>query len=313
MEKVIEVKDLVKRYGDLIAVDGVSFDVYAGDVYGFLGPNGAGKSTTIRMLLSLIKPDAGTIRLFGKDIHHHREFAMSQVGCIVEKPDFYKYLSAKDNLRALARYNQLNVNERRLDDLLDFVGLSGRGSESVKGYSHGMRQRLGIAQALLHDPQLIILDEPTTGLDPQGIIDIRNLIILLSKEKGKTILLSSHILHELELVANRLAIMNKGRMVAQGELKNLLNDASRIVRFGMDRPQDAFSLLQKESRAVDAKVVDDTLEITLDLKDIPEMVRKFSASGFQIFSVESKRQLEDYFLKLTESAERMQLGRQAVG
>lgn len=313
MEKIIEVRDLVKRYGDLTAVDGVSFDVYAGDVYGFLGPNGAGKSTTIRMLLSLIKPDTGSIRLFGKDINRHRDFVMSRVGCIVEKPDFYKYLSAKDNLRALARYNQLNVNERKLDELLDFVGLSGRGSESVKGYSHGMRQRLGIAQALLHDPQLIILDEPTTGLDPQGIIDIRNLILLLSKEKGKTILLSSHILHELELVANRLAIMNKGRMVAQGELKNLLNDASRIVRFGLDRPQEAFSLLQKEGRSLDTRVVDDVLEITLDLKDIPELVRKFSDSGFQIFSVESKRQLEDYFLKLTDSAERMQLGRQAVG
>jgi ABC-type multidrug transport system ATPase subunit len=313
MDKVIEVNGLVKRYGDLTAVDGVSFDVYAGDVYGFLGPNGAGKSTTIRMLLSLIKPDAGSIRLFGKDIRQNHDFVMQRVGCIVEKPDFYKFLSAKDNLRALARYNQLKVSEHRLDDLLDFVGLAGRGAESVKGYSHGMRQRLGIAQALLHDPQLIILDEPTTGLDPQGIIDIRNLIILLSKEKGKTILLSSHILHELELVATRLAIMNKGRMVAQGELKTLLSDAARIVRFGLDRPTDALTLIRNDARGLDVHVVDDMLEVTLDLNDIPELVRKFSDAGFLIFSVESKRQLEDYFLKLTESAERMQLSRQAVG
>lgn len=313
MERVIEVRDLVKRYGDLTAVDGVSFDVHAGDVFGFLGPNGAGKSTTIRMLLSLIRPDSGSIRVFGKDIRQDRDDIMRQIGCIVEKPDFYKYLSAKENLRSLARYNQLNVSERKLDDLLDFVGLSGRGSESVKGYSHGMRQRLGIAQALLHDPQLIILDEPTTGLDPQGIIDIRNLILLLSKEKGKTIVLSSHILHELELVANRMVIMNKGRLVAQGELKALLSDASRIVRFGLDRPLEALSILHQEASALDARVVEDVLEVTLDLKDIPGLVRKFSDSGLHIFSVESKRQLEDYFLKLTESAERMQLSRQAVG
>lgn len=176
-----------------------------------------------------------------------------------------------------------------------------------------MRQRLGIAQALLHDPQLIILDEPTTGLDPQGIIDIRNLILLMSKEKGKTILLSSHILHELELVANRMVIMNKGRIVAQGELKTLLNDASRIVRFGLDRPQEALSILQQVDKTMDARVVEDVIEVTLDLNDIPDLVRKFSDSGFRIFSVESKRQLEDYFLKLTDSAERMQLSRQAVG
>lgn len=312
MEKVIEVSNLVKRYGELTAVDNVSFDVFAGDVFGFLGPNGAGKSTTIRMLLSLIKPDSGSIKLFGQDIRQERDSVMRQVGCIVEKPDFYKFLSAKDNLRALARYNQLKVTERRLDDLLDFVGLTGRGDESVKGYSHGMKQRLGIAQALLHDPQLIILDEPTTGLDPQGIIDIRNLILLLSKEKGKTVLLSSHILHELELVATRLVIMNKGRMVAQGELKSLLNDAARIVRFGLDRPSDALSMLQYENASLDSRIVDDVLEVTLDLNEIPELIRKFTVSGFNIYSVESKRHLEDYFLKLTESAERMQLSKQAV-
>ena len=181
--KIVEVKNLVKNYGNFCAVKDVSFDVYQNDVFGFLGPNGAGKSTTIRTILSLISPTSGTINLFGKSLITNRNYALSKIGCIVEKPDFYKYLSAKKNLEIFARISGMSISKTKVSELIEFVGLTGRENDKLSGFSHGMKQRLGIAQTLLHDPELIILDEPTTGLDPQGIIDIRNLILQLKNEK----------------------------------------------------------------------------------------------------------------------------------
>ena len=195
--KIVEVKNLVKNYGSFCAVKDVSFDVYQNDVFGFLGPNGAGKSTTIRTILSLISPSSGTINLFGKPLVDNRNYILSKIGCIVEKPDFYKYLSAQKNLELFARVSGNNISKSRISELIEFVGLNGREKDKVSGFSHGMKQRLGIAQTLLHDPELIILDEPTTGLDPQGIIDIRNLILQLKNEKNKTVIISSHILSEI--------------------------------------------------------------------------------------------------------------------
>ena len=181
MDKIIEVRGLNKSYGSFKAVESLDLDVYRGDVFGFLGPNGAGKSTTIRMLVSLIKPTEGIIKIFNEDLSTHRNSILRRVGCIVEKPDFYNYLSAKKNLELLSNHNGLTLKKNKISELLEFVGLKSRGDDLVKTYSHGMKQRLGLAQALIHDPELIILDEPTTGLDPQGIIDIRNLILFLSK------------------------------------------------------------------------------------------------------------------------------------
>ena len=308
MEKIIEVKGLTKSFGDFKAVDNLDFDVNRGDVYGFLGPNGAGKSTTIRMLLSLVQPDTGTIRIFGKDLSKDRDKIMANIGCIVEKPDFYKYLSARKNLEILGRYNKVPSSKSKIEELLEFVGLAGRGDDLVKGYSHGMRQRLGIAQAMLHDPDLIILDEPTTGLDPQGIIDIRNLIVYLSKDRGKTIFLSSHILHELELVASSMAILNKGKLVIQGELKTLLDDNDRVVEIKTSRPDDALIILKEADFNYSSNINSEGLiEIHLPYNAIPAIVACLVEKGISVYSVESRRRLEDLFLKLTESAGRMKV------
>jgi ABC-type multidrug transport system ATPase subunit len=186
------------------------------------------------------------------------------------------------------------------------VGLSGRGNDFVKTYSHGMKQRLGLAQALLHDPELIILDEPTTGLDPQGIIDIRNLILYLSKEKGKTVFLSSHILSEMELIATRLAIINKGKTVAQGELNVLLNDDNRVVRLKANSLEKAKAIISNSSwKEKYIGVENDEITFHLHYNEIPELNRYFLLNEVDVYSIESRRQLEDYFLKLTESSERM--------
>lgn len=306
MEKIIEVRGLTKSYGSFKAVDQLDLDVYHGDVFGFLGPNGAGKSTTIRMLLTLIKPDSGEIRVFGKELHEHRSSILSRIGCIVEKPDFYKFLSARKNLEVLAQYNKVRLSKTKIDELLEFVGLKGRGDDAVKGYSHGMKQRLGLAQALLHDPDLIILDEPTTGLDPQGIIDIRNLILYLSKEKGKTIFLSSHILHELELVASRMAILNKGKMVLQGSLTELLHDSDRVVEIRVENPVAVYETLAgTEFDKMRLGYSSSHVQLQLGLPQIPLLLNWMVANNVSVYGVESRRQLEDLFLKLTESAERM--------
>lgn len=300
MNKIIDVIGLTKSFGANKAVNELNLSVYEGDVFGFLGPNGAGKSTTIRMILSLIRPDNGQIKIFGKNLLDDRISILNRIGCIIEKPDFYKYLTARKNLKLLAHYNGVDASDKKIDEVIELVGLQGRSDESVKGYSHGMKQRLGIAQALIHDPDLIILDEPTTGLDPQGIIDIRNLILYLSKEKGKTVFLSSHILYEIELVANRMAILNKGKLVVQGEVKDLLNSEDSIVEIQMSDPHIAKTKL-KESLNIDSTVIDDNenLRCDLDAEKVPAIISFLTEHGFKIYQVKSRRHLEDLFLKLT--------------
>lgn len=234
---IIEVNHLKKSYGNFEAVRNISFKVMEGNVFGFLGPNGAGKSTTIRILLSLISADSGEVKLFDKDIYTDRSNILRRVGCIVEKPDFYKYLSAENNIAIAARISGAQVSKTQIHEMLEFVGLKGREKHKVGGFSHGMKQRLGFAQALIHDPELIILDEPTTGLDPQGIIDIRNLILKLKNERNKTIFLSSHILSEIELIADRMVIINKGETIAEGNVQDMLSAQELIVVFTVDDPK----------------------------------------------------------------------------
>jgi ABC-type multidrug transport system ATPase subunit len=306
MEQILKVRGLEKSFGDFKAVDGLDLDVYQGDVFGFLGPNGAGKSTSIRMLLSLIKPTAGTIEIFGKNFENNRNYILSRIGSIVEKPDFYKYLSAKKNIEIFARLSGVSKSNSQIEELIEFVGLKGRGDDKVKNYSHGMKQRLGLAQALVHDPELIILDEPTTGLDPQGIIDIRNLILYLSKEKKKTIFLSSHILSEMELIATRMAIINKGKCVAQGSIHDLLNDDDRIVTITVSEVDTVLNYINASAWKTHINSVDGhSILFNLTFKQISELNKELVNQGFNIHGLESRRQLEDFFLKLTESAERM--------
>src|SRR5215218_5419984 len=229
MDEIISVESLSKQFRDVKAVADLSFSVRKGEVYGFLGQNGAGKSTTIRMLLTLIKPSSGTIRLFGKNITGHRREVLQKIGAIIEKPDLYKYLTALENLRIISRLSGLAMDKSHLLRQLEIVGIMDRADSKVKTFSQGMKQRLGIACALVHDPELIILDEPVNGLDPQGIADVRNLILHLSKNKAKTIFVSSHLLSEIELIADSMLIIDKGRKVAEGKVADLLHPADTLV------------------------------------------------------------------------------------
>ena len=244
-ETIVSVKNLNKSFKGFKALEDVSFTVFKNDVFGFLGPNGAGKSTSLRCMLSLITPDSGEIEIFGQSLHKNRHEVLSNIGSIIEKPDFYKYLSAYKNLEIMARISGKKVSKSEIEDIIQFVGLEGREKSKFKTFSHGMKQRLGIAQALMHGPDLIILDEPTTGLDPQGIVDIRELIQKLSKEQGKTVILSSHQLSEIEMIANRLVIINKGKSIIEGNVDELLNSSQMIVKFIVDDPNKLCKTFRK--------------------------------------------------------------------
>lgn len=302
--KIIEINSLSKNFKDLKAVNSLNLNVFEGDVFGFLGPNGAGKSTTIRMLLSLIKPSEGSIKLFGKTLEKNRNEILKNVGAIVEKPDFYGYLSAYNNLEILGRISGKEISKNRIMEVLELVGLSKRFKSKVKTFSHGMKQRLGLGQALLHDPDLIILDEPTTGLDPQGMKEIRDLILHLSKDKKKTIFLSSHILHEVELVANRMIIINKGTTKVEGYVKDLLNAKKLSVSFETNDEEKTYSLLAQsdwikklESRAKTIFV------FLLENNEISELNKYLVENGVAVSAVIPTRSLEDYFLKITDEVD----------
>jgi ABC-type multidrug transport system ATPase subunit len=298
-ERIIEVKHLSKQFGRFKAVEDVSFDVYRGDVFGFLGPNGAGKSTTIRAMLSLITPTSGEINLFGKSLQANRSHILAKIGCIVEKPDFYKYLSAEKNLEIFARISGSTVSKSKIHEMIEFVGLKGREKDKVGHFSHGMKQRLGIAQTILHDPDLIILDEPNTGLDPQGSIDIRNLILKLKNEQNKTILLSSHILSEIEIIANRMVIIAKGNSIVQGDVAELLNSQELIVYFEVDYPEKASHIISEDLSAdIIGDIEKNIIQLHIAHQDIPRINNLLTENGLNVYGIESKRKLEDYFLKL---------------
>ncbi len=300
-ETVIESINLSKEFREVKAVDNLNLKVHKGDVFGFLGPNGAGKSTTIRMLLTLISPTSGSIKLFGEDLRKKRIELLRKVGAIVEKPDFYNYLSAYKNLEILAKITGAEVKRKEIMSILELVGLEKRYRSKVKTFSHGMKQRLGIAQALLHKPELIILDEPTTGLDPQGMKEIRDLIVFLSREEGKTIFLSSHILHEVELVANRMIIIDKGSARVEGEVKDLLNKNSLKVTFEVDDSEAAkrsianMSWINNINSAVNNKII-----FTISPGEISALNKHFVENEISVNAIIPTRSLEEYFLSITE-------------
>ena len=244
MPALISVTHLTKKFKDLTAVDDLSFTVNEGDIYGFLGQNGAGKSTTIRMLLSLVQPTSGAISIFNKNLFTHRSEVLRQTGAVIEKPDLYKYLSAYQNLYLFAKLSGIKVTRQLIMDQLEMVGLAERAESKVKTFSQGMKQRLGIAVALVHNPALIVLDEPTNGLDPQGIADMRNLILRLSKEMGKTVVVSSHLLSEIEIIANRILIINKGKKVVEGNASELLDPSKTLVKITTTDDAAAIAKLQ---------------------------------------------------------------------
>ncbi len=299
-DQIIKVNSLYKHFNEVKAVSGISFSVDKGDVYGFLGPNGSGKSTTIRMLLSLIRPDSGNIKVFGEELSDHKHMILSRVGALIEKPDFYEYLSAERNLWLLARYGGFDIPATRISEVLEMVGLSERAKSKVKTYSKGMKQRLGIAQAILHDPELIILDEPGSGLDPSGIKDIRELIFHLNRDLGKTIFLSSHLLYEVELIANKMIIINRGEVVVEGEVKNLLDAFDIKTYFGVKDPRSALNLIKDSGIEIEEAIVENGKLAVKARRDlIPELNKYLALKGIEVESINQIQTLEDYFMNLT--------------
>jgi len=294
----IEARSLVKRYGELTAVDHVDLTVERGDVFGYLGPNGAGKTTSLRMMLGLIAPSEGTVRLFGLDPNADGARALEGVAGFVEGPRFYPYLSGRRNLRLLADLDG-GAAASRIDEVLDVVDLRDRAKDRVGGYSHGMRQRLGIAASLLRDPKLLLLDEPTTGLDPAGMRDMRELVKRLAAE-GITILLSSHILAEVEELCNRVAIIRKGRIIYEGGLDDLLQSSGGEYRLRTSDPERARTLLLAHGVA-GVELVEGELRFRAEPAEVESLSVALGRAGVGIAAlVPHTATLEELFLGMTE-------------
>jgi ABC-type multidrug transport system ATPase subunit len=298
---VIKVQALSKNFGALKAVDQLSFEVEAGQVYGFLGQNGSGKSTTIRMLLSLIHPSEGHIEMFGQSLTEHRSAILEQVGAVIERPDLYPYLTAQEHLNLFAKLRKQKITSAKIEATLSQVGLLARANDKVQTYSLGMKQRLGIGIALLHDPQLIILDEPTNGLDPQGIADIRQLIKSLSKDQGKTVLVSSHLLSEIEQIASHILIIHQGKKMAEGPTSNLLDPNKTIVQIKTLNDLDAKQKLIASAYHTHLLERTEGLYLRIPKLEIPALNTFLVASNIELVSLEAKNSLEDYFLQLTST------------
>ena len=300
MADIIVAKNLFKQFNEIKAVDDLSFSVPEGNIYGFLGQNGAGKSTTIRMLLTLISPTSGEIEIFGMDLRKHRKEILKRTGAIIERPDLYKYLTALENLRIFATLSGGRITQRRLMEQLEKVGLSERANSRVKTYSQGMKQRLGIAIALIHEPQLIILDEPMNGLDPQGIADMRNLILHLSRDMKKTVVVSSHLLSEMELIADSMLIIDKGKKVVEGKMTELFAPSETIVEL---QANDVTAVYEKIQQTDLKKYVlsrkGDIILFRVHRSIVPMLVKDLVQMNIEIISLSPRHSLENYFLSLT--------------
>lgn len=295
---VVQFRNITKTIGSKTIIDNLTLDVPPGCVFGFLGPNGSGKTTTIRMLVGLMKPTQGDILIEGQSIRTHFEQAIAKVGAIVENPEMYKYMTGYQNLMQYARMSP-GVTKERIDEVIRFVGLVGRTNEKVSAYSLGMRQRLGVAQALLHRPRLLVLDEPTNGLDPQGIRELRDYLRALSREEGTTVFVSSHLLSEMELMCDRVAVINGGRLV---DVRDLRHDSTATapvdelltVRFELDQPERAIQL------AAIGQLEGGSWKVTASRNDIARINALLVSNGIAVYSIVPERQtLEDQFLAMT--------------
>ncbi|HEX8178198.1 MAG TPA: ABC transporter ATP-binding protein [Pyrinomonadaceae bacterium] len=300
-DTVLQTAGLTKRFGRRVAVDNLSLNVERGNIYGFLGPNGAGKSTTLRMVLGLITPTAGVIRLLNRELGRDPLRARRRVGAIVETPAFYEGFSGRRNLQLLAALSG-GAPSQRIDEVLDLVGLSARADEPVRVYSYGMRQRLGIAQALLPAPELIVLDEPTNGLDPQGIHDVRRLIRRLRDELKLTVLLSSHLLAEVEQLCDRVGIIHEGRLLYEGAIEDLITPA-RVYQLRVDQIEAAQHLLARDPALGVSRNGADRLYVETETERIPGINAELVAHGIKVFELTPRQEtLEDVFLRLTGAA-----------
>ncbi|MDX6533272.1 MAG: type transport system ATP-binding protein [Gaiellales bacterium] len=295
----VEARGLSKVYGDLVAVGGVDLTVEQGDVYGYLGPNGAGKTTSLRMMLGLIRPTGGHVQLFGRDPQDDPVAALDGVAGFVEDPTFYPYLRGRTNLELLSALDG-GVDSARIDEVLEIVELSGRARDRVGGYSHGMRQRLGIAAALLRRPQLLLLDEPTTGLDPGGMRDMRELVRNLAAD-GITVLLSSHLMVEVEQLCNRVAIIQLGRIRYEGSLADLLSRASGHYRLEATDADAAFTVASRVAGIRDLSRRDGALTFAAGRDEAAALTIELGRAGVGIHAlVPEGASLEELFFELTE-------------
>jgi ABC-type multidrug transport system ATPase subunit len=298
---IMQTFHLGKRFKSRMAVQDLNLAIPRGEIFGFLGPNGAGKSTTIRMILSLISPTTGHVELFGKSLRHHRSDVLSHVGGLVESGDFYLYLSAIQNLQIVGALRG-GAGRREVEEVLDIVGLMDRARDRVKTYSHGMKQRLGIAQALLGNPEFIVLDEPTTGLDPQGIKEVRQLIRELSSARGITVFLSSHLLSEIEQTATSMAIINRGKLMVQGKVHDLLYARNNTVKVDA-RPMDkAVEVLRGLPFVNGVEQEEGVLRVSMPLERTGTLAAGLVAAGVEVRALVPQRSLEEYFLSITEGA-----------
>jgi ABC-2 type transport system ATP-binding protein len=298
-ETPVVARGLVKTYGEVVAVDNVDLTVESGDVFGYLGPNGAGKTTSLRMLLGLIRPTSGSARLFGRDPLLDGARALDGVAGFVEGPRFYPYMSGRRNLQLLADYDGGDAR-KRIDEVLDVVELTDRAKHRVGGYSHGMRQRLGIAASLLRSPRMLLLDEPTTGLDPAGMRDMRALVRRLADE-GITVLLSSHLLTEVEELCNRVAIIQKGRILYEGLLTELLATASETYRLRAVEPERARLVCLSQSGVEDVQLDGDEIVFRANEETVAALSISLGQArlGFTSLAPHSTS-LEELFLGMTE-------------
>lgn len=297
MEYIIETKNLTKRYGNSIVVDNVSIHVPKGKIYALLGRNGAGKTTLMKMLLKLINKTNGSIHLFGEKSEKVNSSLFGEIGSIIEMPGFYENLSAHENMSIILRLRRL-VNKEALNEALEIVGLHNGGEKPFSDYSLGMKQRLGIAAALMHKPKLLILDEPINGLDPIGISEIRKLLSNLSKDKGVTVLISSHDLSEIEQIADVIGVMHEGKLIDEINLLELRNDNRRYIEFEVSDSVKASYVLEDTFAIKDYQVYGDTIKV-FDCCNCGILNKNFVENGLIVYRIDQKKEnLEDYFSKL---------------
>ncbi|MBD2870329.1 ABC transporter ATP-binding protein [Paenibacillus arenilitoris] len=300
-EPIVSLRGVTKKIGRATIIDNLSFDVPQGEIFGFLGPNGAGKTTTIRMMVGLMSIGEGEIRIKGKNVKSEFEQAIRHVGAIVENPEMYKFLSGYHNLIHFARMIP-GISKQRIDEVVSLVKLENRIHDKVGKYSLGMRQRLGVAQALLHKPSLLILDEPTNGLDPAGIRELRDYLRQLTRREGITVIVSSHLLSEMELMCDRVAILNKGKLVDVKLIGDFIGagDASQTFLIEALPSERALAALSDMEGVGAVHRAPEGLEVTAERDRIPEIVERLVRNDIRIYGVRARQQsLEDRFLEMT--------------
>ncbi|MDF1510644.1 ABC transporter ATP-binding protein [Robertmurraya sp. DFI.2.37] len=303
MEAVIEIQNVTKQIKGRKIIDQISFEVNRGEVFGFLGPNGAGKTTTIRMIVGLIGITEGDIKIAGHSIRTDFEKAVSHVGAIVENPEMYKFMSGYDNLLHFARMSA-KVTKEKIDEVVELVGLTDRIKDKVKTYSLGMRQRLGLAQCLLHDPDVLILDEPTNGLDPAGIREIRDHIRMLARERNMAVIVSSHLLSEMEMMCDRIGIIQQGKLVDVQFVHDFINGAEKVYQFELIEKEKAKELLKQSHPQLSVEITSVGVTMAMTREEIPAVVKIFVSEDISLYGIEEvTKSLEERFLEITKEKE----------